>query len=66
MSNSMQYRPSHCHRNHASNTVEHCTMREEGSSEVQGAGGKQSDRECVRESGEGSGRDMEESGDGGV
>ena len=39
-SNSVQYRPSHCHR---SNTVEPCTMGEEGSSEVQGAGGKESD-----------------------
>ena len=49
-----------------SNTVEPCTMGEEGSSEVQGAGGKESDWECIRERGEGSGRGMEESGDGGV
>ena len=41
-------------------------MGEEWSSEVQGAGGKESDWECIRERGEGSGRGMEESGDGGV
>ena len=41
-------------------------MEEEGSSEVQGAGGKESDWECIRERGEGSGRGMEKSGDGGV
>ena len=49
-----------------SNRVEPCTMGEEGSSEVQGAGGKESDQECIRERGEGSDRGMEESGNGGV